>query len=394
MMANFIPDGWEVKKLGDIATVSTGKTNAQDADSCGLYPLFDRSPIIKRSNKFIFDTEAVIIPGEGKEFIPRFYNGKFDLHQRAYAIFNFNSQVVIAKYVYYFLKYYRAYFSSVAVGSTVKSLRLNHFIDFIINIPPLHTQQQIVSILSSLDNKIELLKEQNKTFENLAQTIFKQWFIDFNFPDENGKPYKDSGGIMVDSELGLIPEAWEVSNLDQIADYTNGLAMQKFRPTLEADVLPVMKIRELRQGFTDLNSDLCKSDIINKVKVNNGDVIFSWSGTLLIGIWCGGECGLNQHLFKVTSSVYPKWFYYLWTKYHLANFISIAETKATTMGHIQRKHLSDAKVYIPKSNILILLDNILNPMLERIVMNCTQSKNLSMLRDSLLPKLMSGEIKI
>ena len=228
----------------------------------------------------------------------------------------------------------------------------------------------------------------------MAQAIFKQWFVDFEFPNEDGKPYKSSGGEMVESELGMIPQGWEINSLLDIANYLNGLAMQKFRPADDEKGIPVLKIKELRQGSTDENSDLCSPSIAKDYIINDGDVIFSWSGSLLVDFWCGGKCGLNQHLFKVTSSKYEKWFYYLWTKYHLDKFIRIAQDKATTMGHIKRTDLSSSMVLVPNEVLMNKANSILKPIVEKIVETRIEEGKLGKLRDTLLPKLMSGEIRV
>jgi type I restriction enzyme, S subunit len=262
------------------------------------------------------------------------------------------------------------------------------------HIPPLDEQKAIANILSSLDEKIETNNQINKKLEEMAQAIFKHWFVDFEFPNENGEPYKSSGGEMVESEIGMIPKGWKIQGLDEIADFLNGLAMQKFRPQEDEKSLPVLKIRELRQGFTDNNSDECSENIERKYIVDDGDIIFSWSGSLLVDIWCGGKCGLNQHLFKVTSQNNEKWFYYHWIRIHLERFIRIAESKATTMGHIKRKDLSDAKVLIPSEDIYLKANKIFKPIFEKIVNIKVESKKLREIRDILLPKLMSGEIRV
>ena len=145
---------------------------------------------------------------------------------------------------------------------------------------------------------------------------------------------------------GELPPNWTTGSLLDIADYLNGLAMQKFRPVDGERGLPVLKIKELRQGFCDYSSELCSPNIKPEFIVHDGDVIFSWSGSLLVDLWCGGTCGLNQHLFKVTSVKYPKWFYYTWTAHHLARFVAIAADKATTMGHIKREDLAKAEHFI------------------------------------------------
>ena len=180
----------------------------------------------------------------------------------------------------------------------------------------------------------------------------------------------------------------------EVAHYLNGLAMQKYRPNDEDLGIPVLKIKELRQGFCDSNSELCSSSISSDYIVQNGDMIFSWSGSLLVDFWCGGTCGLNQHLFKVTSTSYDKWFYYSWTKYHLQKFIAIASDKATTMGHIKRADLEKAKVLIPSSIEYNHIGNLLTPLYNFIIANRIMNKKLYTLRDELLSQLMSGELDV
>jgi type I restriction enzyme S subunit len=216
--------------------------------------------------------------------------------------------------------------------------------------------------------------------------------VDFEFPNEKGKPYKSSGGKMVDSELGEIPDDWEIKPLDQIADFLNGLALQKF-PPLGNEYLPVIKIRELNQGITE-STDKASAEINETYIVNDGDVLFSWSGSLQVCVWCNGKGALNQHLFKVTSAEYPKWFYYQWVKYHLPEFQQIAQGKATTMGHIQRHHLSVSLVIVPTRRVFEKMNNVMAPLLDQVIANNIETRSLSAILDSLLPKLMSGKIRV
>lgn len=187
-------------------------------------------------------------------------------------------------------------------------------------------------------------------------------------------------------------EEYEESVLSKIANYKNGLAMQKFRPIDEIG-LPVIKIKEMNSGITS-ETERCRSDIDKDVIIDNGDILFAWSGTLCMSIWCEGRAGLNQHIFKVTSDKYPKWFYYFWTLKYLDNFIEIAAGKATTMGHIKRTELDKAIVKIPDEKVMEKMDKIFTPMLNEYVNNSVESNNLSELRDTLLPKLMDGEIDL
>lgn len=270
-------------------------------------------------------------------------------------------------------------------SGTFPQITYSELSNIMVSLPSRKAQKNIVSILSSLDRKIELNNKINADLEEMAQAIFKNWFVDF-------EPFKD--GKFVDSELGMIPEGWKVGRLTEIASYMNGLAMQKFPPENNEDSLPVLKIKELGQGFCGTDSDRCSCNIKDECKIHNGDVIFSWSGTLLVDVWCGGDCGLNQHLFKVTSKDYPKWFYYYWTKHHLQEFIHIAKDKAVTMGHIKRGHLEEAMVAIPDNDSMEKAHELFEPILSKMISLRLESSRLSLLRDTLLPRLMSGELEV
>lgn len=252
-------------------------------------------------------------------------------------------------------------------------------------LPDLDEQRKISSIFRNIENKIICNRKINENLEQQAQALFKSWFVDF-------EPFKD--GEFEESELGRIPKGWKVMSLTDIADYLNGLAMQKFRPSEGEKDLPVLKIKELGNGSCDSSSDRCSANISPEYIIENGDIIFSWSGTLLVDIWCGGRCGLNQHLFKVTSNNYPKWFYWLWTAKHLENFKFIARDKAVTMGHIKRSHLQEALVVVPNEETFKKADSIFAPIIDHIIESRIESRTLSQLRDTLLPKLMSGELKV
>ena len=234
----------------------------------------------------------------------------------------------------------------------------------------LQVQKKIASVLKALDERIKLNNEINNNLEQQAQAIFANEFL----------------------SLDTLPEGWKQASLIDIADYLNGLAMQKYRPTADESGIPVLKIKELRQGCCDDNSELCSPSIKSDYIIHDGDVIFSWSGSLLVDLWCGGICGLNQHLFKVTSSKYDKWFYYAWTKHHLDRFVAVAADKATTMGHIKRDELAKAEVLIPNESDYNRIGALLQPIYEMIISNRIENKKLAATRDTLLPKLMNGEI--
>ena len=289
-----------------------------------------------------------------------------------------------------------------ATGTTVLGIKQSELRKVPIKVPPIPAQLEAASVLKALDDRITLLRETNATLEAIAQALFKSWFVDFDpvrAKMEGRTPEgmdEATAALFPDgfetSELGEVPRGWQVRPLDSVANYLNGLALQKFPPT-GSDDLPVIKIAQLRKGDA-VGADLASRAIKPDYVVQNGDVLFSWSGSLEVEIWCGGEGALNQHLFKVTSSQYPKWFYYLWTRHHLDNFRQIAASKATTMGHIQRSHLSAAKVVVGSDAVLDSANGILGPLIDRIVSNALQAQTLSTLRDTLLPRLISGQLRL
>ena len=280
-----------------------------------------------------------------------------------------NKDIVDNLYMYYWIKNNTELLQSLGTGTTFAEISGSVVKSIDISLPPLPEQIRIASILSSLDDKIDLLHRENKTLEAMAETLFRQWFI------EEAK------------------EDWKEVSLTRVANFLNGLACQKFPPKNEIEKLPVLKIRELSNGIGD-DSDYATTDVEKEYIVHAGDVIFAWSASLMVKIWDGRDCILNQHLFKVTSEKYPKWFYYFWCKHHLDEFISIAQSHATTMGHIKRKDLENAIVLVPTSSELKTMTEQIEYLLQKIENNNNEIQTLIQQRDSLLPKLMSGEVKI
>jgi len=274
-------------------------------------------------------------------------------------------------FIYYFLvsNIGQSEIDSKIVGSSQPKLPLYNIKDIEIPLPPLPEQKAIALVLSSLDDKIDLLYRQNKTLEAMAETMFRQWFIE------------------------EVKEDWEEKSLSSIATFTNGLACQKYPPQPKESRLPVLKIKDLTSGISE-SSDWATANVDSKYIVNHGAVIFAWSASLMVKIWSGETCVLNQHLFNVTSNKFPKWFYYQWCKYHLEEFISISQSHATTMGHIKRKDLDEAMVKVPSQPELKDMTMRFEPLMDKLVTNLKQIQTLENLRDTLLPKLMSGEVRV
>jgi type I restriction enzyme, S subunit len=264
----------------------------------------------------------------------------------------------------------------------------------ILPVPELKMQKEIALVLSSLDAKIELNNKINSELEGMAKTLYDYWFVQYDFPNEKGKPYKSSDGKMVYCEelKREIPKGWEVENLLGIADFTNGLACQKFRP-VDNTFLKVIKIREMNTGFT-FNTEFTRTNIPGKYIVQNGDVLFSWSASLDVKLWSSGIGALNQHIFKLTSQKYPRFFYYFEVLNYLAHFKMMAESRKTTMGHITQEHLKQSKIAVPEINLINKLHKVIDPILNKVISNNIQNQELTELRDWLLPMLMNGQVTV
>ncbi|GEM18659.1 restriction endonuclease [Nitrosococcus oceani] len=345
---------------------------------------------------------------------------------------------VWAPFLYWvFLSYdFNRYLAGSATGTKILHTSPNKITSYETRIPPINLQQSIANILWSISDKISLNHQINQILEQMAQAIFKSWFVDFEPVKAKIAALKAGGSqedallaamqaisgksseqltrlqaeqpeqyaqlrttaelfpsAMQDSELGEIPEGWSCRALDDIAKYKNGLALQKFRPENENDYLPVVKIAQLKKGYAD-GEEKASPNINPECIIDNGDVVFSWSGSLLVDTWCGGRAALNQHLFKVTSETHPKWLYYHFTQHHLEDFQRIAADKAVTMGHIKREHLKRALCAIPCEQLISDAGNSLRNILEKQIELRLESITLSTLRDTLLPKLLSGELSI
>jgi type I restriction enzyme, S subunit len=306
------------------------------------------------------------------------------------------------RFVEYLFRAMRKQVKSHAYGSAQENINLAVLRKLEFPVPPLNLQRQIADFLSLLDDRIALLREINATLEAIAQALFKSWFVDFDPVRAKQQSLAPTGideatailfpAAFEESVLGLVPKGWKVQALDEIATYLNGLALQKFPPS-DDSWFPVIKIAQLRKGDT-AGADRAGRNLKSDYVVQDGDVLFSWSGSLEVEVWCGGEGALNQHLFKVTSKEFAKWFYLRWTRYHLNHFRQIAASKATTMGHIQRAHLSEAKVLVPPAPLLDAMDTYFAPLLARSVQNELQAQALATLRDTLLPRLISGQLRL
>lgn len=229
-------------------------------------------------------------------------------------------------------------------------------------VPDIEKQRKIVKAYKTITDRIALKQKINDNLEAQLTTLFKEKILD-------------------SEELAV------VEPLDLNIDFINGLAMQNFRPEENEEFLPVIKIRELSQGYCDNNSEFCTDKIDKSHIINKGDLVFSWSGSLQVAFWTSDRAGLNQHLFKVVSATYPQWYVYLWVKHHLLNFQRIAENKGTTFGHIKREDLHSAMIKTVDEYTIASLNKVFSPILSAYLKNAAEVHRLADVQKVLLARL-------
>ena len=395
-----IPREWEVRKLGDMAIIKTGKTDVKDAVEDGEYPLFDRSDQIKRSNKYLFDTEAVIVPGEGKDFTPRYYKGKFDLHQRTYAIFDFKE--LNGKYLFFAMHILRHTLRDFAVGSTVESLRLPILKNLDIPYPPLPEQSRIATVLSWFDDLIENKERQNEILEKTAMAIFKSWFIDF-------EPFRD-GEFVYSEELGKeIPKGWEVKRLGEVVKTFKGISYkssEKYQEYIEEGYIFITLDNFVRGGGFKNEYSWIKSERIKPSHlVKEGDLIIALTdmtqnaqvvGSPAIVILPNGfDVGvISLDCMKLEPVVEN-------LKYYLYMFLKNTQEDNSTFAngvnvlHLMVNNFLNGKIlFLPSSHILQSFHSFVEPLFQKIILNQKQIMTLRKIRDTLLPLLVFGKLRV
>ena len=407
---------WKLKKLSELGKFSRGKSkhrprNDKSLFINGIYPLVQTGEI-KNSNLYVirnndyyneFGLSQSKLWPEGTLCITIAANIA-ETAILAYpmcfpdSIVGFNSYPNESSelFVYYIFEFIKKEIQKTSSGSIQDNINIDYLTNLHLMVQSKAYQDKIVELLSSLDQKIALNNQINEELEAMAKTLYDYWFVQFDFPDENGKPYKSSGGKMVYNEQlkREIPEGWGVDSLWNIATFYNGLAMQKFRPASEtAESLPVIKIREMFSGFSK-DTEKASIDIPKEAIVESGDILFSWSATLEVIFWGGEKGALNQHIFKVTSEKYPKSFIYNELRSYLKVFKTIAELRKTTMGHITQDHLKQAMIIVPPSDLIDEIDNRISLILKQQLDLKQQNQELTQLRDWLLPMLMNGQVRV
>ena len=377
-------------KLGDVIDFKNGKSIKK---SDGVIPIYGGNGILGYTDKSNFSHTIVV--GRVGAYCGSIYVEENSCWVSDNAIAGVPKEGQDLTYLYYVLKSLNL--NSKQIGSSQPLITQSMLRDMVVDIEiNIEEQKRIANSISIIDQKIQINNQINQELEAMAKTLYDYWFVQFDFPDQNGKPYKSSGGKMVyHPELKReIPEGWGVDSLWNIANFYNGLAMQKYRPdTNEDDYLPVIKIREMMNGFSK-DTERARLDIPSEAVVDRGDILFSWSATLEVIIWGKEKGALNQHIFKVTSDTYPKSFIYFELKSYLKVFKAIAELRKTTMGHITQDHLKQAKIVVPPIELISKLDAKLQPIMLKQQILENQNQELTQLRDWLLPMLMNGQVKV
>ena len=312
------------------------------------------------------------------------YRGEKCVLGKGACYINCNPEIVESSYLYYQLQspHFKSYIHLMSTGSTIKHISLKTMRDYVFELPSLEDQHRIASILSSLDRKIELNNKINADLEEMAQAIFKNWFVDF-------EPFKD--GKFVDSELGMIPEGWKVGSPYKYVKVVYGAPYKSAKFNDNGEGLPLIRIRDLK----DCNPQFYTPEILPQTEyVNMGDIVAGMDAEFVPHIWKGNMGLLNQRVCKLMpqqTSISNLFVLYL-MKPEL-EFVQSYKT-GTTVSHLGKADIDKFVVVLPPLKVVEECSKILDSILQRIKNISAESRNLSTLRDTLLPRLMSGELEV
>lgn len=423
-----LPEGWKVVRLGEVFEYRSGLSKGRKYFGTG-YPYLSFKEIF--NNYFVPEQLLELVESSENErknmsiekgdiFLTRTSETFYELGMSSVALKDYRDSTfngftkrlrpkikknLYPKYSgYYFRsKIFRNQVDSIATMTTRASLN-NSMLDIMnIIIPPYIEQKAIANILSTLDDKIENNNKINKTLEEIAQQLFKHWFVDFEFPNENGEPYRSSGGEMVESELGMIPKGWKVGNLGNYTRVRSGFA---FKSSWWKDGgVPVIKIKNLQNNTVNFNDigyvDINKIDKAKDFIVTGGDLLIAMTGATI------GKLGLvpesndtilvNQRVGKFFLGEKPiekiSFLYCLLTQDCIYEEI-VSRGDGSAQPNISPSAIESIKIIMPESNIINKFNSINKFSFKEIIKNQLQNQELSNLRDTLLPKLMSGEIRV
>lgn len=323
-------------------------------------------------------------------------------------------------FVYYLsrLPAFRAFAIQQMVGTSGRQrVSWQSLVDFEIDDLEISQRQSAGQVLSALDDKIELNRQMNETLEAMAQAIFRDWFVDFGPVRRkmvgSTDPVAIMGGLIPDhvpaAELAALfptcfdasdlPVGWDEEPVIEQANWINGAAYKKMHFVAPGEGLPVIKIAELKAGVTS-TTGFTNTDLGNRYRIDDGELLFSWSGnpdtSIDTFIWTGGPAWLNQHIFAVRpNGSRTLGFLFAMLKYLNPTFAEIARDKQTTgLGHVTKEDLKRLRVVVPSKAIQTAFDGIMTPIFQKLQAALLENRTLAETRDYLLPRLMSGEVRV
>jgi type I restriction enzyme S subunit len=396
---------WQDKKWGDLAILEYGKSLRGYQKAGGRYTVFGTNGPIGWHDEPLCPHATVVVGRKGA------YRGVRYSPAPCYVIdtaFYLKPKVEFdMRWAYYELLTHDI--DNMDSGSAIPSTSRDEFYQLPVRFPPLHEQRAIAHILGTLDDKIELNRRMNETLEAMARALFKSWFVDFDPVRAKAAGQTPLGldpataalfpGQFRESELGEIPEGWTIRALYDCADYVNGSAFRNEDFSPERLGLPVVKIGELKDGIT-AQTKFTEAILEPRYRISSGEILFSWSGSpdtsIDTFIWVGGDGWLNQHIFKVQFKRREEKFFGYYLLRHLKPiFVEIARNKQTTgLGHVTAQDLKRLRVTLPPDKALRAFNRLAEPLFQKVFCNLVESRSLAAVRDALLPKLLSGEIRV
>ena len=369
-------------KLGDLVSITTGKLDSNAAKVNGQYPFFTCSRETFRTDTYSFNCECVLLAGNNAAgiFPIKYFKGKFDVYQRTYVIQSIDEGYLINRFLFYLLLPKLEFLKSVSTGVATKFLTLTILKDLNLLIPSLDIQEKITTILSAYDDLIENNLRRIKILEEIAQTLYKEWFVKFRFPGHQKVK-------MVDSPLGKIPEGWEAKNLFELADVTYGFPFKSSMFNTNREGIPVVRIRDVLNGQS---STFTIENAPDKYTVHKGDFLVGMDGDFHMGFWAGGTAFLVQRVARfLPKGNIGRYLLALALKEPIEHFNKTIT--GTTVAHLGDNHLRTINMMMSDKKLLKVINDILEPLLDFQLNLRAKNKNLQQTRDFLIPKLISGE---
>ncbi|GGZ72543.1 restriction endonuclease subunit S [Algibacter mikhailovii] len=375
-------------KLKDLLEIKNGRDYKHLSE--GEIPVYGSGGLMRYVDESLYQGESILLPRKGTLSNIQYVNESFWTVDTIYYSIIDKSKAE-AYYLYRYLTLLDL--NHLNSGTGVPSMTFGAYYDIPIKLPDLSTQKKIAKVLSDLDAKIEVNNKINQELEAMAKTLYDYWFVQFDFPDANGKPYKSSGGKMVynDELKREIPEGWEVKFLTEEMDLQYGFPFStKLFNTVEKGV-PVIRIRDILNCTI---SNYSTQEVDDKYKLNKGDIVVGMDGNFHINYWNKEDCYLNQRSLRIRSN--EDSISEIQARYSIEPYIKAREKNVsrTTVAHLSAKDVNDLKVLKAANKIQLKANDFFKSNLDKIVANREQNQKLSELRDWLLPMLMNGQVTV